>query len=127
MKRILIALLFLSELSINAQSILQIRPDVITECSSNGLGHATIVWNYLGRGPVQVRVGPDSEPMTGFPGPIGSADTGDWVTDGLLFTLGRFGRPGTSARYGSSEVQPVSRSHRGGPFGQFLFSAAGWE
>jgi hypothetical protein len=87
MKFIVLVLFFLSELCITAQSILQIRPDVITECFSNGLGHATIVWNYSGRGPVQVRVGPASVPMTGFPGPIGSADTGDWVSDGLLFTL----------------------------------------
>jgi hypothetical protein len=87
MKCFFMALLFLSEFCISAQSILQIRPDVITECPVSGLGHATIVWNYPGLGPVQVRVGPASQPMTGFPGPVGTADTGDWVSDGLLFTL----------------------------------------
>jgi hypothetical protein len=85
MKFLLLALLLLSR--INAQSILQIRPDVITECSSPGLGRATIAWNYSGAGPVQIRVGPLGVPMTGFSPSVDTADTGDWVSDGLLFTL----------------------------------------
>ncbi len=80
-------LLAFLDVCINAQPILQIRPDVITECSANGLGRATIVWNYPGDGRVQVRVGPNGVPMTGLPPSVGSANTGDWVSDGLLFTL----------------------------------------
>src|SRR3977135_4280748 len=72
---------------LNGQTVFQIRPDVITECSPNGLGRATILWNYSGTGPVQVRVGPARIPMTGLQPSIGSADTRDWVSDGLLFTL----------------------------------------
>src|SRR5260370_12685854 len=88
MNRLLLAtFLFLSDLCINGQTILQIRPDVITECSSFSLGRATIVWNYPGTGPVQVRVGPAAVPMTGLQPSIGSGDTGNWVSDGLLFTL----------------------------------------
>src|SRR5258708_35658667 len=83
----LASFLFLSDLCINAQTIFQIRPDVITECSQFGLGRATIVWNYPGPGPVQVRVGPAAVAMTGLQPPIGSGDTGNWVSDGLLFTL----------------------------------------
>jgi hypothetical protein len=79
--------LILSDLCINAQTIFQIRPDVVTECSQFGLGRATIVWNYPGPGPVQVRVGPAAVAMTGLQPPIGSGDTGNWVSDGLLFTL----------------------------------------
>jgi len=76
-----------SGVCLNAQTVFQIRPDVITECSSNGLGRATILWNYSGTGPVQVRVGPAGVPMTGLQPPIGSGNTRDWVSDGLLFTL----------------------------------------
>jgi hypothetical protein len=87
MKSLSLAFLLLSGLCINAQTIFQIRPDVITECPSFGLGRATIVWNYPGTGPVQVRVGPAAVSMTGLQPSIGSADTGNWVSDGLLFTL----------------------------------------
>jgi hypothetical protein len=82
-----VSFLFLSGICIHGQTIFQIRPDVVTECSSNGLGRATIVWNYSGTGQVQVRVGPAGVPMTGLQPPIGSGDTRDWVSDGLLFTL----------------------------------------
>jgi len=82
-----VSLFFLSNTCISGQTVFQIRPDVITECSSNGLGRATIVWNYPGPGPVQVRVGPAGVPMTGLQPSIGSGDTRDWVSDGLLFTL----------------------------------------
>ncbi|HEY6390565.1 MAG TPA: hypothetical protein VIX89_04780 [Bryobacteraceae bacterium] len=78
---------FLADVCIDGQTIFQIRPDVITECSSIGLGRATIVWNYPGTGLVQVRVGPAGVPMTGLQPPIGSGDTRDWVSDQLLFTL----------------------------------------
>src|SRR5713226_1733595 len=84
---ILVSFLFLSDLCISAQPILQIRPDVVTECSQFSLGRATIVWNYPGPGPVQVRVGPAAVPMTGLQPSIGSGDTDNWVSDGLLFTL----------------------------------------
>jgi hypothetical protein len=79
--------LLFSGARLSGQTVFQIRPDVITECSSNGLGRATILWNYSGTGPVQVRVGPAGIPMTGLQPPIGSGDTRDWVSDGLLFTL----------------------------------------
>src|SRR6266850_3489411 len=82
-----VSFLLFSAACLNAQTICQIRPDVITECSANGLGRATILWNYSGTGPVQVRVGPAGVPMTGLQPPIGSGDTRDWVSDGLLFTL----------------------------------------
>src|SRR5258708_23648895 len=88
MNRFLLAtFLILSAVCIDAQTIFQIRPDVITECSQFGLGRATIVWNYPGPGPVQVRVGLAAVPMTGLQPSIGSGDTGNWVSDGLLFTL----------------------------------------
>jgi hypothetical protein len=82
-----VSFFFLSSICINGQTVFQIRPDVITECASNGLGRATIAWNYAGPGPVQVRVGPSGVPMTGLQPSIGTGDTRDWVSDGLLFTL----------------------------------------
>src|SRR5258708_3618785 len=88
MKSLLLAsFLLLSDVCLDGETILEIRPDVITECSSFGLGRTTIVWNYSGTGPVQVRVGPAAVPMTGLQPSIGSSDTGNWVSDGLLFTL----------------------------------------
>jgi hypothetical protein len=37
---------------------------------------------------VQVRVGsPFGPALTGFEAPVGSAETGDWVTDGMVFCL----------------------------------------
>jgi hypothetical protein len=74
--------------SLNAQTLLQILPEVITECSFPGSGRATIAWNYAGAGPVQIRIGGASGvAMTGLEAPKGSADTGDWVSDGLIFVL----------------------------------------
>jgi len=84
---LLVLFLFHTAVCINAQTIFQIRPDVITECASPGLSRAAISWNYPGTGRVQVRVGPASVAMTGLQQPIGSAETGNWVSDGLLFTL----------------------------------------
>ncbi|HYL73864.1 MAG TPA: hypothetical protein VEU96_06640 [Bryobacteraceae bacterium] len=74
--------------SLPAQTVLQLIPEVITECTSPLLGREHVVWNYPGPGPVQIRLGAaDGIPMTSFTRPQNSADTGDWVRDGLIFVL----------------------------------------
>src|SRR5258708_378189 len=88
MKSLLLAsFLLLSDVCLDGETILEIRPDVITECSSFGLGRTTIVWNYAGPGPVQVRVGLAAVPMTGFQHSIGGGETVNWVSDGPLLPL----------------------------------------
>jgi len=71
-----------------AQTVLQLVPEVITECTFPSLGREHVVWNYSGAGPVQIRIGgANGVPMTGFSSPQDSADTGDWVSDGMIFVL----------------------------------------
>jgi hypothetical protein len=81
-----LAFLYLVVCSAPAQ-ILSISPTVITQCT-NGLGKATLSWNSLINTQVQVRVlTHDGTPMTGLEPPNGSAETGDWVRDGMEFFL----------------------------------------
>ncbi len=64
-----------------------ITPPLIVDCR-NGLGRATVAWQDAGAGLVQVRVGGRSgTPLTGWDQPSSSAETGGWVTDGMLFVL----------------------------------------
>jgi hypothetical protein len=73
--------------SLSAQTV-QLVPDVITECTPPSLGRATVVWNYAGAGPVQIRIGSaNGVAMTGLTRPVNSAPTDNWVSDGLIFVL----------------------------------------
>jgi hypothetical protein len=73
---------------LNAQPSLTIQPALITECTSYGLGHATLNWTSDGPGPVRVFVGgAGGVPMTGPSPANGSAATEDWVGDGTVFAL----------------------------------------
>jgi hypothetical protein len=78
----------LCAVSLYAQLVLQLVPEVIADCTSSSLGREHVVWNDPGAGPVQIRLGDaNGIPMTGFSPPQGSADTGDWVHDGMVFVL----------------------------------------
>jgi hypothetical protein len=73
--------------------VLSISPASITECT-NGLGRATLSWNAPNVSKVQVRIGdPAGPPMTGISDSTGSATTGDWVTDGMVFVLATANTP----------------------------------
>lgn len=64
-----------------------ITPATIVDCR-NGLGRASLAWQDAGTGMVQVRVGSRSgTPLTGWDQPSSSSETGDWVTDGMVFVL----------------------------------------
>jgi hypothetical protein len=66
--------------------ILTIAPNPIRTCT-NGLGRATLSWNIPGAGQLSLRVNsPTGAEMGKFP-ERGSAETGDWVTDGMEFFL----------------------------------------
>jgi hypothetical protein len=85
--RFCFSILLLLSAPLGAQTTLQLHPDVVTECSSFGLGSTTVSWNSPGNNPVQVLVGPARVSMTGPVPATGSADTEDWVSDGLSFVL----------------------------------------
>jgi hypothetical protein len=107
-------LVFFSAVCIHAQTTLTLVPDVITHCSNNvvSVGRATVVWNYSGPGPVQVRVvAPDGPSMTGLVPSNGTAPTGDWVHDGLVFVL---------ADAGSQELARATAHVRCNPAGEVL-------
>ena len=60
----------------------------ITLASGQTAGRTTLTWRTSTAIRVQIRVGSaDGTPMTGLEGPTGSAQTGDWVTDGMMFYL----------------------------------------
>ncbi len=82
-----LSLLFLSALTAQTAKMV-IRPSLITQCNSNGLGRAKIAWAVTPAAPVQVRVGgPSGTSMTGPVAASGEAETGDWITGGLAFVL----------------------------------------
>ncbi len=65
----------------------RIQPDPITDCV-DGRGRAVLSWTVRTGGGVLVRIGsPDGDAMTGVEPPSGSATTGDWVDDGMVFVL----------------------------------------
>jgi hypothetical protein len=60
----------------------------ITLAAGQNFGSTTLTWRTSTASRVQIRVGsPVGTPMTGLEGPTGSAQTGNWVTDGMMFYL----------------------------------------
>lgn len=80
------AVLVFSIASCTAATSFSILPEWIVECR-DGLGRATLRWQDAEPSPVRVLVGPQRVPLTGWDGPSGSTETGDWVSDGLEFFL----------------------------------------
>lgn len=82
--RYVLLLAFLAT-SISAQ--INISPSLITQCT-NGHGHATLTWIAPAGSRVQIRIGArDGVPMTALTDATGSAQTGDWIDDGMTFYL----------------------------------------
>jgi len=77
-------LLFVAAGVLAAAPAIRVVPEVLTSCR-NGLAQASITWNSEGVSPVFVYVG--EAPMTGPEAMTGTARTGEWVTDGMPFTL----------------------------------------
>jgi hypothetical protein len=60
----------------------------VTLTAGQTSGRTTLTWRTSAATRVQIRVGsPVGTPMTGLEGATGSAQTGDWVTDGMTFYL----------------------------------------
>jgi len=71
-----------------AQETIRFTPAVVTQCAANGLGSGLVSWDTDMQGPVTVRIGDRSGvALTGESPVRGSAQTGDWVSDGMVFVL----------------------------------------
>jgi len=83
-----LALCLLAVLNASPETRFEIRPEVITQCSAGNLGRAQLSWTSDDAAPLQVRVGgADGTPVTGWEPAKGSAETENWVADGMLFVL----------------------------------------
>jgi V8-like Glu-specific endopeptidase len=72
----------------SASGILTLTPSRIVARAGQNTGIGTITWRATGVSRVQVRVGsPTGTPMTGIENVQGSATTGNWVTNGMVFFL----------------------------------------
>jgi hypothetical protein len=71
-----------------ASSTAAITATPLTVAAGQSTGRTTVSWQASGVGSVQIRIGSPTGPaMTGLEGPFGSASTGDWAVDGMLFYL----------------------------------------
>ncbi|MFZ0429981.1 MAG: hypothetical protein WAO20_17830 [Acidobacteriota bacterium] len=61
-------------------------PKVIQSCDDL-LGQTTLHWKADGVSTVEVRVDRPDGPLFAMAGPVGSADTGHWVRDNMIFYL----------------------------------------
>ncbi len=76
--------LFVAAGVLAAAPAIRLEPAVITACQ-NGSGVATVFWNSDGVAPVTIYAG--DSPMSGAEPAIGSARTGVWVADGMVFSI----------------------------------------
>jgi lysyl endopeptidase len=74
--------------AISASPSIIATPNPIMPALGQTTGRTTISWQAPGAEHVQIRVGSPSGPaMTGIEGSTGSAQTGDWVENGMTFYL----------------------------------------
>jgi hypothetical protein len=83
-----IVLLLLAATCSFAQTTINFVPAVVTQCAPNGLGSGIVSWNASGPGPVLIRIGSaGGSALTGASPSQGTALTGEWVADGMVFVL----------------------------------------
>ena len=58
-----------------------------TIVSANGLGQTTLSWGVAGTDIFAIHLGSPNGPLFAEGGPVGTATTGKWVTDGMTFYL----------------------------------------
>jgi hypothetical protein len=73
-------------LEINKPDVFWADPKVVQSCDDD-LGQTTLHWKVEGATSVQVHVGRPDGPLFAQSGPIGSAKTGNWVRDDMIFYL----------------------------------------
>ena len=62
-------------------------PNPVRVSDRSGLGVTTLSWTSEGVEMVEVRVGAPDGPLFSRSGPVGQAQTGQWVSDGMIFYL----------------------------------------
>ncbi len=73
-------------LEINKPDVFWADPKVIQSCDDD-LGQTTLHWKVEGVSKVQVHVSKPDGPLFAQSGPTGSAETGNWVRDDMIFYL----------------------------------------
>jgi hypothetical protein len=73
-------------LEINKPDVFWADPNVVQSCDDD-LGQTTLHWKVEGVSTVQVHVGTPEGALFAQSGPVGSAETGNWVRDDMIFYL----------------------------------------
>lgn len=102
-------------LEIDKPDVFWADPKVVQSCDDD-LGQTTLHWKVEGISTIEVHVSKPDGPLFALSGPVGSADTGLWVRDDMIFYLVD---PGTGevlasctvrvTSAGCPEVEPVER------------------
>jgi hypothetical protein len=74
-------------LATSSAATLTANPDPILVAPGAAAGETTLSWNAPGSGSVEVHVGSATGALFAEGGSTGSAQTGDWVSNGLVFVL----------------------------------------
>jgi len=73
--------------SVNGAVSMSSAPSITATPLTPG-GRTTLTWQASGHTQVQIRIGSPTGPaMTGLEPPVGSAQSGNWVVDGMIFYL----------------------------------------
>jgi len=81
------------------QGSIEATPPVIRVCDGTGLGVATVVWSAPDVDRAEVRLHGPEGPLFAVGGVTGTAKTGKWVRNGMIFYLQDVS-PGQTASYG---------------------------
>ena len=88
---VMTALGFLSGPSTDFALLIDAVPNPVTVCEEGDFGQTTISWNVTGvlegEAEIEVRTGSETGNLFAVGGLTGSAETGEWVTDGMIFVL----------------------------------------
>ncbi len=91
-------------LEIDKPDVFWADPKVVQSCDDD-LGQTTLHWKVEGISTVEVHVSEPDGPLFALSGPVGSADTGLWVRDDMIFYLVD---PGTGEVLASCTVRVTS-------------------
>ena len=78
-------------LAVSTLSLIRAAPNPVAVCEEGAFGQTTISWNVTGvleeEAEIEVRTGSETGNLFTVGGLTGSAETGEWVTDGMTFFL----------------------------------------
>lgn len=73
--------------NVNKNATITADPNPIKVCDGSGLGITKLNYNAKGPSFVEVRAGSPGGGLLAQTGPVGTATTGKWVTNGMVFYL----------------------------------------